>query len=725
MVRFFTYCFGLPIVLTLLPFTTKSYGDSGSWCWIKNDAEGKFWRFFQFYLPLWVCMTYNAKVSWDLRVHIERLRTHLSMIDRGQNSEARLPAIGGVFLFPLVLLFCWTFATVNRVQNMADPDHPQAWLFVLHVLFGNAQGLFHGILFASTSAVQREWAGVTRGAPEVDGRSLVGDSNDDGTDDDDVGGKNEDEEEETKTKKFLPRRRGSSSMLADMSYKVRAAYQLQLGVYDMFGIMNYDDSVDADDLAHALAGYAYQTEEIKKREDRKRLREGVRDSNISDDNDDDDGHGGGGGKTSTFGAFFTLFKSFVGLGVLALPSAFRESGYVLGSVLLIAIAVISYFCMKLLLDCKYMILEKRQREGTAGESDDSKVAGASEEDTEKSGDAEKGAYASLTKKRRKGPSSLTFGEVGNVAIGNVGKRAVELSMCAMQIGAGVGYLIFIGENIASVAEETGSGFDGAKETMIALFAGASIPLVWLKTIKHLVIPALVADVIIVFGLVTIFGFDFARLRDVHESAESWRMRGIPLFFGIAVFAFEGIGMVLPVESAMEDPSRFGGVLRKTMALLTTIFLLIGAISYGAYAEETEDIILFNLPQSNKLVQSVQVLYCVGIFMTLPVMLFPALRILERYAYFQQIFRGHQKTHRTAVVILSAAVAMAVPKFGLFINVVGAVAGSLLAFILPSIFYMQLNDQGLGWRDWRCLGALVFGVVGGAVSLVVSIIEFVK
>ena len=652
-------------------------------------------------------MVYNAKVSLDLRSHIQRLQTHLEMVDAaGGDEESRSfrPTVGGIVLFPCVLLFCWTFATINRIQNMAAPDKPQFWLFVLHVALGNAQPIFHTILFASTNTVRREWSGLCGGrTPDgnVDDRSLLGHVDND-------------TEEDSDTKVSVEPKRRSSSLLADVSYKVRAAYQLQLGVYDMFGIMNYDATGNEEDIVHVLAGYAYQTEEQRKRQDRKRLH----DAQVDLENDeDDDGHGGGGhGTTTTYGAFFTLFKSFVGLGVLALPSAFKESGYMLGSSLLILIAAVSYYCMKLLLDCKYIILKKQ-----SGDNDDDESGKVVASGTDDGSVDDVASKKTLTSKRT---SRLTFGEVGRLAVGDWGKTAVELSMVVMQVGAGIGYLIFIGENVAAVADETGSGFRGCKETMIILFAAASVPLIWLRTIKHLVIPALVADVIIVFGLVTIFGYDFGRLRDVHESANSWRMRGIPLFFGIAVFAFEGIGMVLPVETSMKEPERFGGVLRKTMALLTTIFMLVGAISYGAYGEETEDIILFSLPQADKLVQTVQILYCLGIFMTLPVMLFPALRILERYSYYRTWFRGQQKIHRTAVVAASAGIAMAVPKFGLFINVVGAVAGSLLAFILPSIFFMQL-DEHTGWKDWKCLLCLTFGTVGGIVSLIVSVMEFFK
>ena len=163
--RFFLYCFGLPAILMAFPFLTDSYGQSGGWCWLKNDSAGRFWRFMQFYLPLWTCMAYNARVAFDMRSHIEHLRQHMTMVVGGD--ETKLPK-RTFLLFPLVLLISWTFATINRVQQMISPDNPQLWLFILHVLFCNAQGLFHAVAFACTRSVRNEWHSFISGAPIAD-----------------------------------------------------------------------------------------------------------------------------------------------------------------------------------------------------------------------------------------------------------------------------------------------------------------------------------------------------------------------------------------------------------------------------------------------------------------------------------------------------------------------------------------------------------------------------
>lgn len=73
---------------------------------------------------------------------------------------------------------------------------------------------------------------------------------------------------------------------------------------------------------------------------------------------------------------------------------------------------------------------------------------------------------------------------------------------------------------------------------------------------------------------------------------------LPLFFGTAVFAFEGIALVLPLKNVMKKPENFSstfGVLNVQIVAATCIYVSIGAIGYWKYGEETEASLTLNLP----------------------------------------------------------------------------------------------------------------------------------
>jgi hypothetical protein len=73
------FCWGVPILMVLLPETTYSYGDSGPFCWIKGaTAADQAWRFIVFYLWLWAGIGYVCWVYWKIHIQFRQVR-HFSL----------------------------------------------------------------------------------------------------------------------------------------------------------------------------------------------------------------------------------------------------------------------------------------------------------------------------------------------------------------------------------------------------------------------------------------------------------------------------------------------------------------------------------------------------------------------------------------------------------------------------------------------------------------------
>ena len=70
--------------------------------------------------------------------------------------------------------------------------------------------------------------------------------------------------------------------------------------------------------------------------------------------------------------------------------------------------------------------------------------------------------------------------------------------------------------------------------------------------------------------------------------------------------------------------------------------------------------------------------------------------------------------------------MIVPKFGLFINLIGSFACTALAFILPVQMYNKTHEGELSRRRKTMhLILVIFGCICGAISFVMSVIEIAK
>mgnify|MGYP002835374527 FL=1 len=64
------------------------------------------------------------------------------------------------------------------------------------------------------------------------------------------------------------------------------------------------------------------------------------------------------GKATVAQTYFTLMKSFVGIGILALPHAFMQAGYMAATVGILVIGGVTYFCMALLIKSKQRVQER-------------------------------------------------------------------------------------------------------------------------------------------------------------------------------------------------------------------------------------------------------------------------------------------------------------------------------------------------------------------------------
>lgn len=131
--RFHAFAFGLPAVFSLLPFTTGSYGNVGAWCWITTDADatgyfdpGTVWRLSLFYMPLWITIAYNSVVYVMVTNSLQRVANTQSQHQRPKY----LKMVRRLRMYPLILVFCWAGATINRLQNTVDPHNSQFFLYV-------------------------------------------------------------------------------------------------------------------------------------------------------------------------------------------------------------------------------------------------------------------------------------------------------------------------------------------------------------------------------------------------------------------------------------------------------------------------------------------------------------------------------------------------------------------------------------------------------------------
>ncbi|KAL6876972.1 transmembrane amino acid transporter protein [Trichoderma novae-zelandiae] len=380
------------------------------------------------------------------------------------------------------------------------------------------------------------------------------------------------------------------------------------------------------------------------------------------------------GDASTVKTFFTLLKAFIGTGILFLPKAFRNGGILFSSLALISVSLVNCFCFRLLLDCRH------------------KYGGG-------------------------------YGDIGEAVVGSRFRSLILASIAISQLGFVCSGIIFTAENLFSFFSAVTKGVSHLGVSgLIALQFLPLIPLALIRNISKLGPVALVADAFILIGLVYIWYYDIGSLarHGMAPSVKLFNPSDFPLTLGSAIFTFEGIGLILPIQSSMKKPHHFKGLLYFVMFLITVIFTSVGALCYATFGENTKIQIISNFPQDSPLVNAVQFLYSLAVLAGEPVQLFPAVRILET-SIFGERATGKKsaaiKWKKNGLRTLTIAVCIGVAVVGAsdldkFVALTGSFACIPLVYIYPAYLHLK----GVAESRWEKSMDIVT-MAAGAIAMV--------
>ncbi|KAI7869561.1 transmembrane amino acid transporter protein-domain-containing protein [Spinellus fusiger] len=377
------------------------------------------------------------------------------------------------------------------------------------------------------------------------------------------------------------------------------------------------------------------------------------------------------GKATPGKAMFLLLKSFVTTGIMFLPKAFDNGGLVFSMVGIVVLALVCYWSFMLLVQTRLVV-----------------------------------------------PAS--FGDMGGVLYGQWMRTAVLVAITLSQIGFVCAYMIFVAENLQSLV----LAFSKCRVLMpmhllILAQSFAFIPLAMIRKIQRLSVFALIGDVFIVIGLGYLFYYDMRELVHVGSApVVYWNPLHFPLFIGTAVFTFEGVGLVIPITESMKDPQKFPMVLKRALFFIALLFVSMSALSYLVFGDHVKTIILLNLPSKDPVVSSIQLLYSLAICLSIPLQLFPAIRIMENGLFTTRsgknnaIVKWQKNVFRVLVVFLCAWIAIVGSKDKLdkFVSLVGALFCMPLCFVFPPLFHLKALSLPLG-RQCANIVLMAVGVFG--------------
>lgn len=366
------------------------------------------------------------------------------------------------------------------------------------------------------------------------------------------------------------------------------------------------------------------------------------------------------GDASNVQTFFTLLKAFVGTGIMFLPKAFKNGGMLFSTITLLVVSLVTCFCFHLLLQC-------RLHHG--------------------------GGY----------------GDFGEAIAGRRMRSLILISITISQIGFVCAGIIFVAENVFSFLDAVTSNKTTpiAINTLIAIQIVALIPMSFIRNISKLGPAALIADVCILIGLIYIYYFDIKTIAEMHgfnSTIHMFNPRDFTLTIGSAIFTFEGIGLILPIQSSMKNPQHFNKLLYSVMAIITVVFTSVGLLCYGTFGDRTNTEIITNFPQSSKLVNAVQFLYAFAVWVGAPVQLFPPMRIVEHRLFGYRSGKSNPMTKwkknafRSCMVLLVGVIsAVGASDLDKFVALIGSFACVPLVYIYPAFLHYKGVATSKTWK----------------------------
>lgn len=415
-----------------------------------------------------------------------------------------------------------------------------------------------------------------------------------------------------------------------------------------------------------------------------------------------------------------IFISFIGAGVLGLPYAFKEAGIIEGFCMMTAVGFISVKAMMLIIDCKYRLTSKDLKYTGLDEMKADKKKGGKEETVDLLLEETVPNGSPLVQIEEpfipKAPGEeLSYGDVAFHAMGHMGRLSVEVSIIITQIGFCCAYLIFISENLTDYIKAM-----KMVHWLLILLPPLGI-LTLLRHLSSLSISSLFAQMSNLLAFAVVFWFDFEHFNKIEIHPKKMSMRGLPFFLAVSIYCYEGAGMILSLESSLAKEIRhhFRYYFKLTLTIVTALYILFGMCGYLSYGPNTNPIITLNLPKGDSLdfALVVKTCLCLALFFTYPVMMFPVIGILEKKLLTkpgENILYGNLL--RFGMVFVTGLVVLAVPNFANLMALVGATCCTMLAFVLPGLFHMQIHHGSLTKNEKAFdIFLIILGIVGGIIG----------
>ncbi|KAL3450731.1 transmembrane amino acid transporter protein-domain-containing protein [Aspergillus insuetus] len=384
-------------------------------------------------------------------------------------------------------------------------------------------------------------------------------------------------------------------------------------------------------------------------------------------------------------AFMNMANSIIGAGIIGQPYALRQSGMVMGIVLLIALTITVDWTIRLIVV-------------------NSKLSGAD-----------------------------SFQATMQHCFGRSGLIAISVAQWAFAFGGMIAFCIIVGDTIPHVL---GSLFPSLREMsflwlltdrraiIVLLVLGISYPLSLYRDIAKLAKASTLALISMAVIVVAVVTQGFRVPQDSRGDVKSLVLVNSGFFqaVGVISFAFVCHHNSLLIYGSLKKPTldRFSTVTHYSTAVSLIMCLTMGISGFLFFGSQTQGNVLNNFPSDNILINIARLCFGLNMLTTLPLEAFVCRSVMTTYYFPDEPFNMNRHLIFTsALVLTSVAMALLTCDLGAVFELIGATSAASLAYIFPPLCYIKLSNASRKEKIPAYL-CIAFGVTVMGVSLLQAV-----
>lgn len=346
-----------------------------------------------------------------------------------------------------------------------------------------------------------------------------------------------------------------------------------------------------------------------------------------------------------------------------------------------------------------------------------------------------------------GGRAYAYGQLMDDAFGRIGEVLLQICVIINNTGTTIVYLIIIAD-VISGSTSSGVHHSGVLEewfgehwltsrifVLIFLTIFVLVPTAWVKRMDALKYTSAIAVVLAVFFIVIVMGITSYKLAigtiepptlfpRIDDLASFWNLfTAVPVLVCAYLCHFN----VHTIQNELEDPSEMPGVVKSSLAVCGTVYIMTGLFGFLLFGDSTASDVLSNfdsdlgVPYSSLLNTVVRLSYAAHIVLVFPVV-FYALRLNFDGLVFNSAIPLASDDRRFAFTTLSLLLvvllgAICIPSIWVAFQFTGATAGALILFVFPASIALRDRPKVATKRDkilsW---GLIILAVLSDLVAI---------